>query len=55
MFIDTCHYFKWVGRYFLQTGLEEIYVHHNILRNARGTKGPFGMTVSISAILKIRF
>jgi hypothetical protein len=26
MFIDTCHYFKWVERYFLQTGLEEIFV-----------------------------
>jgi hypothetical protein len=26
MFIDTCHYFKWIERYFLQTGLEEIFI-----------------------------
>ena len=55
MFIDTCHYFKWVGGYFLQTSLEKIYVHHNILRNARGTMDSFGIAVSISTILKIAF
>ena len=25
MFINTWHYFKWVKKYFLQTGIEEIF------------------------------
>ena len=31
MFIDICCYFKWVGGYFLHTGLEEIYAQGNIM------------------------
>ena len=31
MFIDICHYFIWVGCYFLQTGLDEIFVPYKIL------------------------